>query len=59
MAVGGCQTASVDFFESVDDLDGLVGEGRLALETVQDDSLEQVAKREFTILGQSLEDFQQ
>src|ERR1700742_3161260 len=59
MTVAGPQGQPVDFSQLRDLSQGFLGEGRLALERVQDHALEQVAKRHVFELGQRLQYFQQ
>ena len=56
VAVGCSEPAAVDGFQLFDYLPRFRGEGRLALERVQDDALEEVTEREVRVFGQALED---
>ncbi len=58
VAVSRSQVATIDTLQPVHDLDRFLGKWRFALETVQDDALEQIAQGQFAILRQPLEDLQ-
>ena len=52
VAVGGRQRAAVDGLEFLDDGLRLAGEWRLALEAVEDNAFEKIAKRQVGVFGQ-------
>ena len=59
VTVGCRQRAAIDGFQLFDDGKGLAREGRLALEAVQNDALQQVSEGEIGVFREALEHFEQ
>lgn len=53
------QIATVDPLQATHHLDCFFGEGRLALEAVKDNALEQIAQGQLTVLRKALEDLKE
>src|ERR1051326_3138941 len=58
VTIGRGEVEAVDFLEVADTLERLRAEGRLPLESVQNDSLQEIAEAHVVVFGERLEDFQ-
>jgi hypothetical protein len=58
VARAGIQIEAVEFFQVLDAFEAARAKGALAIESVEDDALEQIAKRHIVILAECFEHFQ-
>ena len=59
MDVSGVEIAVVDLLQLGDALERRLAEGRLAVEGVQHDALDEIAERDLVVLGERLHDLEQ